>query len=207
MSINPNQGQNPDPTDPYGGYSGGYTPPTQPPYDPTDPYANPTSGQQGTNQNYQQAGYDQQQQQQYYQPPLSATRQQKTYDSQDATSLKMSANTEAFLSYLFWWVSGLFFFVLERKNRFVRFCAAQSFLFLGGSFVLYVILRLITIIPIIGFLLSPILNCLVFVVLIPAALVWLFLMLQAYRGVKVKLPIVGDYAERLVDRFSRKKTA
>jgi uncharacterized membrane protein len=202
MSTNPNQ----DPNQPYGGY-GGYTPPSQ----PDDPYA----GQQGyyQQQQQQQTGYQgyyqqqqQQQQQQYsYQPPSGASSRISS-GAFDATSTHMDAKNEALLSYLFWWLSGLVFFLIERKNSFVRFCAAQSFILMGGAFVLIVILRLLTLVPLIGFVLSPALTCAFFVVLIPSVLLWIFLMVQAHRGVKVKLPIIGDYAERLVARFSKQRT-
>ena len=215
MSTNPNQGPNTNPNDPYGGY-GGYnpTPPTPPSqsYDPNNVYPTPPTPPTpptGQQQSYgQQSSSSQSQQQQYsgtYQPPRSAYTQSNS-EANDPTSLGMNARNAAVLSYALWWLSGLVFFAIERKNRFVRFAAAQSFLALGGAFLLYVILRLITLIPIIGFLLSPVLSCLVFVVLVPSALLWLFLMAQSYRGVKVKLPVVGDFAENLVDRTMKKKT-
>jgi uncharacterized membrane protein len=198
MGIHSNQG--PNPTDPYGGY-GGYSSQSGQPSDPNDPYAAKSTGEQSGGY----TGYDQQsQQQQFYQPPLSAAKQQRTYDAADQSSMKMAPQNAALLSYALLWLGGIFFFLAERKNRFVRFCAAQSFLFSGGVTVVYVILRLITVIPFVGFLLSPILVCLTFVVLVPAALIWLFLMVQAYRGVKVKLPVIGDYAEALVEKFTRK---
>jgi len=221
MSTNPNQGPNTNPNDPYGGY-GGYnpTPPTPPsqPYDPNSAYPTPPTppaGQQGYQDYSQQQSYGQQQssssqsqQQQYsgtYQPPRSAYTQGNS-EANDPTSLGMNARNEAVLSYAFWWLSGLVFFVIERKNRFVRFAAAQSFFALGGAFLLYVLLRLISLIPVVGFLLNPILSCLAFVVLVPSALLWLFLMVQSYRGVQVKLPVVGDFAQSFVDRTMKKKT-
>src|SRR6266705_3119602 len=187
----------------YGGY-GRYTTPQQPGDTPGGPQYGQQGGQSGTqqgsqqqqggSQQYQQSSYGQQfQQQEYkdstYQPPSSAV---PTMSAYGPTTTPLSARTEAILSYALWWLSGLVFFVIERKNRFVRFAAAQSFLALGGAFLLYVILRLITLIPVIGFLLSPVLSCLVFVVLVPSALLWLFLLVQSYRGVQVKLPVVGD---------------
>jgi uncharacterized membrane protein len=226
MSVNPNQGQNTNPNDPYGGYGGGYTPPVPPtpptppsqPYDPNSAYSAPPTGQQGSpgyqgyyqqqSSGQQQSGSSQSQQQQYsgpYQPPRSAYTQGNS-EANDPTSLGMNARNEAVLSYALWWLSGLVFFVIERKNRFVRFAAAQSFFTLGGAFLLYVLIRVITLIPVIGFLLNPILSCLAFVVLVPSALLWLFLMVQSYRGVKVKLPIVGDLAESFVDRTMKKKS-
>lgn len=208
MSSNPYQGQNPDQSGQYGGYSGYTSPAQQGAQSGQQGYQQPGTGyQQGDDQYvYGQQGQQQQQMYNTYQPPQSATaRGQGSAEAAEPTSLKMNARNEAVLSYLFWGISGLVFFVLERKNRFVRFHAAQSLVFLGSAMVVYIVLRLIIAIPFIGFLLSPIISCLTFVVLIPAALIWLFLMLQAYRGAKTKLPIVGDYAEALVARFTRQK--
>jgi len=45
-----------------------------------------------------------------------------------STSLKMRPNTSSALSYVGWWITGLFFLFAERRNRFVRFHAIQSLL-------------------------------------------------------------------------------
>jgi uncharacterized membrane protein len=210
MSINSNEGQNPDQSNSYsgyGGYSGGYQAPSsaQQPYDPNDPYAD--RSEQGTYTGYdqQQSSSDQQQQEQmFYQPPESATRRQRTQTSSSASSMKMSPNRAAIFSYALGWVSGLVFLVMERKNSFVRFSAAQSFILFGGVTILQVILRAIGAIPFLGtILLSPILGLVGTVITVAALAAWLFLMFQAYRGVKVKIPIVGDYAEALVARLTR----
>ncbi len=210
MSTNPNQGQNPDQTNSYGGY-GGYSggnqaPSGQPAYDPNDPYAE-HGAQQNAYSGYdqQQTGYDQQQQQQtYYQPPASATQRQRTSSSTGSSTMKMDQNKAALFSYALGWASGLVFLVLERKNSFVRFCAAQSFLLFGGVTLLQIIIRILSAIPLIGpLILAPILGLLGTVVILVAVATWIFLMFQAYRGVKVKIPIVGDYAEALVARITR----
>ena len=65
--------------------------------------------------------------------------QQQTYSAShmgdvgpyESTSLGMRARTAGWLCYLFGWVTGLIFFLLERENRFVRFHAMQSLLFFG----------------------------------------------------------------------------
>ncbi|MDQ2716994.1 MAG: hypothetical protein M3Z08_18985 [Chloroflexota bacterium] len=198
MSWNPNQGQTPDQQGQYGGYSG-YTPPTQP---QPDPYGS----QQSTG--YQppfSSGGQQQQYQSTYQPPLSArARMTQAAGASDPTSLKMDPKNQALLSYLFLFLGGFVFFILERKNRFVRFHAAQSFIFSGGVTVLYIVLRLLTLLPVVGFLLSPILSCALFVLLVPSLIIWLFLMIMAYRGSTIKLPVIGSYAEALVEKFTRK---
>jgi uncharacterized membrane protein len=190
----------------YGGYS---TQPNNP--QPGQDYWQQSGYRQGGQQGGQQSAYGQQQQQQYsgYQPPLSATEGRNAHDP---TSTGMSGRTEALLSYVLGWFSGLIFFVIERKNRFVRFHAAQSFLFFGSAFVLLLALRLIgyliSIIPFIGgalaFVVNLVLSPATFIIAILVGLVWILLMIQSYRGNTVRLPFFGNYAESMVERTTRK---
>ena len=192
-------GQDPNQQSQYSRGYGGYT---QPPR-PSDTFDSQQYGQQQGS--YQQSSYGQQQQQQQsgsYQPPASAARGTGAHDP---TSTGLNARTEALLSYVLGWFSGLIFFVIERKNRFVRFHAAQSFIFFGIVSVVYIVIRLLSIIPVLGFLLSPVLGCATLILLIPAALIWVLLMIQAYRGVNFRLPIISGYADSLIDRFTSKK--
>jgi len=200
--------QDPNQQSSYGSGYGGYTPPK------SASGGQSSYGQASTNQqSSQQGGYSgyyqkQQQQQQYggYQPPLSATAGRT---ANDPTSTRMSARTEALLSNLFMWLGGLVFFVIERKNRFVRFHAAQSFAFFGSAFIVYYVLKLliyfISFIPLLGGVLGWILGLVLGVIAIPVTLVWIFLMIQAFRGKIVRLPYFGDFADSLVDRFSPKQ--
>jgi hypothetical protein len=135
MGTNPYQGQNPDQSNQYGGYTG-YTPPAQ-----NDPHSSQQHGDtSGGQEDYQYGQYTygqgQQQQQQYgaYQPPQSTLRGSTgTSGADDATSLGMNGKTAAAASYVLFFLSGIVFFLLERKNRFVRFCAAQSTLLFVGN--------------------------------------------------------------------------
>lgn len=218
MSINPNQGQKPDPNDPYGAYSG-YTPqqpsqPAQPTSD--DPYNSQWYGQQGGAQ--QTGGYGTGQQQQYatgqqqqayqqtYQPPRSAYNTSSSSDPSGPSTMSMNPRIAALLSNALIWIGGLFFFFAERKNRFVRFNAAQSILFFGSVSIVFEVISLLSFlaaIPLIGWAFGIILGAVHLVLLLGAGLIWLFLCFQAYRGAKTKLPFFGDYAERLVARFTR----
>ena len=168
-----------DPNNPgqYGGY-GGAAPQQNPP--PTDPY----SGQQP---GYQQPGY---QQPGYQQPPYGqqqgAYQQSSAASASGASSTGLQPNVAAGLSYLFVWVGGLVFFLIEKQNRFVRFHAMQSLIFFGG---LSILAYVIGYIPFLGGILSGLLW-LVWVV------GWIFLMIQGFQGKYFKLPVVGDYAER-----------
>ncbi len=216
MGVNPNQGQNPDSSGQYSGYTG-YTPPqsVNPKDDPynaqwygqAQPGAGPESGaqQQQYDAGQQQQAYGSgQQQQQYYQPPLSATSsRQRSGGVNDTSVFGINARLAALLSYLFTWVGGFFFLLSERKNRFVRFSAAQSVTVFGPIFIVYVLLQLILHIPLLGALLSPLIGCAVSILLLVGGLLWVFLMVQAYRGVEVRLPVASVYADALLARFSR----
>ncbi|HEX6554104.1 MAG TPA: hypothetical protein VF026_15160 [Ktedonobacteraceae bacterium] len=198
----------------YGGY-GRYTAPQQP-GSTNAPGSGQQYGQQGSQQQQggQQSSYGQQyQQQEYepgstsstsgtYQPPFSAT---AGMSAQGPTSTGLSARTEAILAYLFWWLGGLVFFVIERKNRFVRFNAAQSIIFFGGVSVLLEALHLISIIPLLGLLLAIPLSFASTIITVVAIITWLFMMFQMYRGRNFRIPIVSEYADKLVDRFTSKK--
>jgi uncharacterized membrane protein len=202
MGTNPYQDQNADQSNQYGGY-GGYTPQNDPAQGGQYNYG----GTQGTDDpNYQYGQQQQQQQYQYgtYQPPASAARRgygSSTGGAGDTSAFGVNAKNAAAISYIGIFITGIVLFLIERKNQFVRFCAAQSTITFGAAFIIYVLLRFISALPIIGFLLSPILGCLTTVLLAAAGLLWVFLIVQAYRGVKVKLPIIGDYAEILAQRF------
>lgn len=106
----------------------------------------------------------------------------------EKTSLGLSENLEGLLCYLFGWITGIIFLILDRNNKFIRFHSLQSiFTFLPLS-VIYVIFGWI-----------PIVDIFVKVVLgIISLILWSILMYKAYQGEKYKLPIVGDLAEKEV---------
>jgi uncharacterized membrane protein len=222
MSTNPNQNQQPDPSKPQGGYGGysGYNP-----SNPNDPYnANQQqqqsgAGSQRSDPNYvygqggqQYAGGSQQQQQQQYAP---GQQQSNTYvppssvrGSAGSSSTTSTSRRTALISYLGLCFTGIVIFIFGRKNRFIQFHAAQSIIVFTPLVIAYAILQFIGgilgHILIIGWILSPIVGCLIGLIVFVGVVLWLLLMLQAYRGVMFKLPIIGNYADALVDRFSGK---
>lgn len=190
-------------SEPPSGEYGGYTPQSRPdsysqeemPQStyPGQSYSGYQSSQQppppyGQQQN-QQPPYGQQQQQ-YYQPPYGQYAPYSAGDvsADERTSMGMKARTAAILSYLFLWVTGIIFLLLEKENRFVRFHAAQSIVLFGGLSILQAVFSAI---PYLGFISSG-LGVVIFIC-------WIFMMVMAGRGRYYKLPIVGDYAERLMN--------
>lgn len=102
------------------------------------------------------------------------------------TSLRLDENVEALLSYLFGWVTGILFLVIEKNNKFIRFHAMQSTITFLGFTVLSFIFSLI---PFVGFLFE-------WVIRIIAIVVWIMCMIKAYQGEMFELPFIGDFAEK-----------
>lgn len=101
------------------------------------------------------------------------------------SSLGLDANVAALLSYLGGFISGIIIFVLEKENKFVRFHAMQSLILFGGFFVLQIIL----VFTIVLIVVVPLVN-------IAGLILWVILMVKAYKGEMYKLPIIGDMAEK-----------
>jgi uncharacterized membrane protein len=112
----------------------------------------------------------------------------------------MTNNVAACLSYLFGWVTGLIFLVIEpyKNDKFVRFNAFQSiFLSIGvfaiwiGALILSTILGFIT--HGLGFFIMGPLMMIVWLGVVVAAVIC---MIKAYGNQQFKLPIIGDMAAK-----------
>lgn len=120
----------------------------------------------------------------------------------ELTSLGIRARTAGWLCYLFGWISGLIFFLLERGNRFVRFHAMQSILFFAAISILEGIVRFFEVlfssnsIPIFG------LGAMSGALLLVMFVYWIVLMVAASRGKYYKLPMIGDLAEKIANQVS-----
>ncbi|MEP6635091.1 MAG: hypothetical protein ABJB97_00095 [Acidobacteriota bacterium] len=133
---------------------------------------------------------------------------------QEKTSTGIDANVAAAISYI--WIVGLIFFFIEKENRFVRFHAMQSVLFgVVWSVVMIVLVIVGMIFTFIGVaiaatagdMIGTLFNLLV-------GLIWLLIWLvplgmfialiltaiKAFQGKIVKLPIIGNMAEKIVDK-------
>lgn len=115
----------------------------------------------------------------------------------EKTSTGMEPNTAALLCYLFTWVTGLIFLLIEKENKYVRFHAMQSILF-GVAVILvgvalFVVARVLNIIPFLGPMMTSVLY---FAYWIGSIVLYIVLMVKAYQGEMYKLPVIGDIAER-----------
>ena len=104
----------------------------------------------------------------------------------EKTSTGLSENAAGLLCYLFGWITGIIFLIIEPNNKFVRFHAFQSI-------IIFAILTLI------GIVFSPIPFIGVFITWIASVvgfILWIVLMVLAAQGKKYKVPWVGDLAEK-----------
>ncbi len=85
----------------------------------------------------------------------------------------------------------ILFLILEPYNRrpFIRFNAFQCIALAVSAFALH----LLMIIPILGWIVVILGDLVLFVA-------WILCVVKAYQGVKFKLPLLGDFAEKLANQ-------
>jgi uncharacterized membrane protein len=107
-------------------------------------------------------------------------------DTSAGTGLK--ENLASLLCYLFWWVTGIIFLIIEPNNKTVKFHAVQSIIVFGSITILQIILMFI---PIIGWIIG-------ILVWIASVILWALLMYKAYQGGTYHLPVAGAFADKYV---------
>lgn len=128
-------------------------------------------------------------------PPVQTTK----------SSTGLDENIAALLSYIFGWVSGLIFFLIEKDSRLVRFHAMQAILFNVSMFVIVFVFWILTFVLVmvgaaIGDVLGTIfglLSTLLWLVFFVGILIaWILCLVKAFQGQYFKLPIIGNFAEK-----------
>jgi uncharacterized membrane protein len=107
-------------------------------------------------------------------------------EEKKATGLGLPPKTAAALAYVLGWLTGIIFLLIE-KDKFVRFHAMQSIIVFGG-------LTILSFVPVIGWILTPF-------IMIVGLLLWLLLIYKAYQGEEFKLPVIGNFAAKQLERF------
>ena len=111
-----------------------------------------------------------------------------------STQSGLSENVAGLLCYLLGWITGLIFF-LSDKRPFVRFHAAQSIVVFGGLTVIRIVLSMLFISGgMAGF--SAGVGILWLVSLVGLVL-WILLMVKAYQGEKYRVPLAADLADQI----------
>jgi len=102
------------------------------------------------------------------------------------TSVGLEENVAGLLCYVLGWVSGIVFLIIEPKNKFVRYHAIQSIIVFGAITIASLIFGWI---PYAGVVISTLLGILAFIL-------WIVLMVKAYKGTTYKLLASGNLAEK-----------
>ena len=109
------------------------------------------------------------------------------------------SNTAGALSYFLGALTGILFLVIEKKDPFVRFHAAQSIgvtvVGVGISIVLMILSAVLGVVPILGWILGAFLSLGFMLV---AFGFWLFRMFQAWQGRSWEVPLVGARARQML---------
>lgn len=125
------------------------------------------------------------------------------------SSTGLDENLAALLAYVFGWISGLIFFLIEKESRLVRFHAMQSILLSVAACILGFVIWFLSIISwlvlsqisgILSGLVSLLVGLLAFVVGVGFFVGAIICLIKAFQGQYFKLPIIGNYAEK----FSQK---
>jgi len=111
------------------------------------------------------------------------------------SSTGMETNAASLLAYLLWFVTGLIFLLIEKKDETVRWHAAQSIVLWVGLFIFFVGLSISSMIPFIGWMIA--------LLIIPLAslgafILWIVLMIKAYQGQKWELPVVDQFIPSVI---------
>jgi uncharacterized membrane protein len=114
-----------------------------------------------------------------------------------STQPGMSENVAGLLCYVLGWVTGIIFFLID-KRPFVRFHAAQSIVVFGGLHVLNIVVGIIFGAGFmmmggwgafgLGWVLYSLIN-------LVALVLWILLMVKAYQGEKFQVPVAAGIAQ------------
>jgi uncharacterized membrane protein len=131
-----------------------------------------------------------------------------------STGTGLDPKVAAALSYI--WIVGLIFFFIEKENKFIRFHALQSILFGIANSIIMTVLAVVAVIltfafgiggAMVGGGIGTLIQLLVWLIwllfwlLAMALLIGLiFAAVKAYQGKTFKLPIIGNMAEKIVNK-------
>jgi uncharacterized membrane protein len=125
------------------------------------------------------------------------------------SSTGLDENVAALLAYIFGWLSGLIFLLLEKDSRLVRFHAMQSILlnvlFAVIAFVLWIVTFIFVLIAsqvagVLGTIVTLLATLLWIVFCVGLLIAWVMCLIKAYQFQFFKLPVIGNFAEKFVTK-------
>ncbi|MFH1903061.1 MAG: DUF4870 domain-containing protein [Candidatus Omnitrophota bacterium] len=106
----------------------------------------------------------------------------------EETSSGLKENMAGLLCYALGIITGLFFFLTEKKNKFVRFHSLQAIFFSVAWLILQAAIGVVfSFVPCLFKFLLPLIN-------LVGVIFWVVLMVKAYRGEYFLLPALGKMA-------------
>jgi len=117
--------------------------------------------------------------------------------SSSGAQLGMAENVAGLLCYVFGWVTGIIFFLIDKRPS-VRFHAAQSIVVFGGLQVINIAIRMIFgagSMMMGGFGAFGLGAALYGLVGLVGFILWILLMVKAYQGEKYEVPVAGGIAK------------
>ena len=109
----------------------------------------------------------------------------------------LSENVAGLLCYVLGWLTGLIFFLID-KRPFVRFHAAQSIVVFGGLMIIRIVLSMLFVAgTMAGFSAG---MGLLWLVSIGGFVLWILLMIKAYQGEKFRVPLAADLADKFLGK-------
>jgi uncharacterized membrane protein len=121
------------------------------------------------------------------------------------SSTGLDENIAALLAYIFHWVSGLIFFLIEKESRLVRFHAMQSILLSALAIIVGIVVWVVTLViwlvsTQLPGILAGVLNLVVVLIWvvfwIGLLIAWIMCLIKAFQSQYFKLPIIGNFAEK-----------
>ena len=114
----------------------------------------------------------------------------------------MAENVAGLLCYVLGWVTGIVFFLID-KRPFVRFHAAQSIVVFGGLHIINIAIGIIFgagFMMMGGFGAFGLGAALYGLVSLVALVLWIVLMVKAYQGEKFRVPVAAGIAQSLAGK-------
>jgi uncharacterized membrane protein len=103
----------------------------------------------------------------------------------------MERKWKIFLSYLFWWLSGLILLLVEKEDLEVKYHAAQSLIVFLGLEILSTALGILK-----PFVIGS--GILIFLVDLISLVLWIYFLYGAITEKEIKLSFLKDFVEKLV---------
>lgn len=139
----------------------------------------------------------------------SIEKDQETQFEEPTATFGLSENAAGALSYALGPITGILMYLLESKNEFVRFHAAQSTALFGVLFVANLALGMVgTTVASLAFtggtgsfmvfsLVSLVISLAGLALAVGALVLWVYLMVRAYQGRTPRIPIAAKLADRV----------